>query len=88
MTTLIIVGNSEGERRCDEKCYNAQGSICKCCCGGRNHGVGLQKAVDQSMEIYFDLVRQSKRNPDIKYVDLNIEPELATWPRGSSAAAL
>ena len=40
MATLITVGNSEGERRCDAKCYDASGPDCDCVCGGMNHGKG------------------------------------------------
>lgn len=38
MTTLISVGNSEGGE-------------CDCVCGGRNHGVGLKAAVDNTREL-------------------------------------
>jgi len=50
-TTLLSVGNSEGERRCDARCYNADGSECDCVCGGRNHGVGERQAVDNTREL-------------------------------------
>jgi len=33
-------------KTCDAKCYNAHGKRCKCLCGGSNHGVGLNKAID------------------------------------------
>ena len=42
--TLLAVGNWEGERRCDERCYNAVGPHCDCCCEGINHGKGLAVA--------------------------------------------
>jgi hypothetical protein len=51
MTTLLTVGNSEGSRRCDAKCYDAKGSICRCVCGGRNHGKGLDEALSNCREI-------------------------------------
>jgi len=41
---LMSQGNSEGERRCDARCYNAEGPDCDCCCGGANHGIGLKQA--------------------------------------------
>jgi hypothetical protein len=32
--------------RCDARCYDAKaGGHCDCVCGGRNHGVGLAKAL-------------------------------------------
>lgn len=40
MSTYLRVGNSEGERRCDERCHNAKCAECDCCCGGRYHGKG------------------------------------------------
>lgn len=48
--TLITAGNSEGERRCDGRCYDAKGPHCDCVCGGRNHGVGLQQAQENTRE--------------------------------------
>ena len=42
MTTLLIVGNSEGSRRCDAKCHQATEPDCDC--GGRYHGRGTQTA--------------------------------------------
>lgn len=44
MATLLTVGNSEGERRCDAKCYDAKAPGCECCCGGANHGKGRAAA--------------------------------------------
>ena len=41
---LLTVGNSEGEKRCDARCYNATTPRCECCCSGANHGVGLAGA--------------------------------------------
>ncbi len=47
---LMTVGNSEGERRCDAKCYNATSKNCGCICGGMNHGVGLKQAKANTSE--------------------------------------
>jgi len=53
MTTLIAVGNSEGcYGRCDAKCYNASCPECTCICNGANHGKGLEKAMEQTREMY------------------------------------
>lgn len=51
MPTLMTVGNSEGERRCDAKCYDAIDSHCTCICGGVNHGVGLKAAQGNCQKI-------------------------------------
>lgn len=44
--------NSAGETgTCDQSCYEARTKRCRCCCGGRNHGVGLNKAIKNAGEI-------------------------------------
>ncbi|HEV8653151.1 MAG TPA: hypothetical protein VG276_28095 [Actinomycetes bacterium] len=47
MVTLLSVGNSEGERRCDARCHQATEPDCDCVCGGRYHGKGLAQAREQ-----------------------------------------
>lgn len=52
MATLIAAYNSEGcVGRCDAKCYDAKGGACDCICGGKNHGVGRQRAVENTQEM-------------------------------------
>jgi hypothetical protein len=49
--TLISVYNSEGcVGRCDARCYMAEGGHCDCICRGKNHGVGRNKAIDNTRE--------------------------------------
>lgn len=31
--------------RCDAKCYNSKSANCTCCCEGKLHGVGRNRAV-------------------------------------------
>ncbi len=51
MTTLIAVYNSSGcVGRCDAKCYNAKTPDCDCICGGKNHGTGLEQAIENTRE--------------------------------------
>jgi len=52
VTTLISqrIG-SDHERRCDARCYNADGPECDCCCGGMNHGQGLRVALDNTADL-------------------------------------
>jgi len=38
--------------RCDERCYDAIGGKCDCCCGGVNHGVGLNKVISNLSRMY------------------------------------
>lgn len=50
MTTLIQVKNKDGRLagRCDAKCYNAKKPTCRCVCGGTNHGVGINRAINNT----------------------------------------
>lgn len=50
MTVLLKVGDSDGSRQCDARCYNGTGSDCDCICGGKNHGAGLQQAMQNVRE--------------------------------------
>ena len=51
MTTVLAVYNSEGcVGRCDARCHEAHSPTCDCICGGKNHGVGLQKAIENNHE--------------------------------------
>ena len=52
MTTLISWSSSSGaEGRCDARCYNATSPECDCICGGRNHGKGLSKALENTRQL-------------------------------------
>jgi len=52
MVALIVERISGGRTRtCNSRCYNAKGAECTCCCGGKNHGVGLSKAIDNTREV-------------------------------------
>ena len=59
MATLISIGNSEGERRCDAKCYNARSPRSECVCGGLNHGNGLRAAQESTRRFPQDLLNQA-----------------------------
>lgn len=55
--TLIKETHSDGTtRRCDARCYNAKGPTCHCLCGGRNHGVGVSKAAQNTAEMALELL--------------------------------
>jgi hypothetical protein len=52
MTTLISYASSGGDQgRCDAKCYEAENEPCDCICQGRNHGAGLEQALDNTREL-------------------------------------
>ena len=59
MVTLISTGTSSGKKgRCDARCYNAKSKKCKCCCGGMNHGAGLQNAAQNTQQYADQLVKR------------------------------
>lgn len=43
-------------RRCDARCYNGKHAVCSCICGGKNHGAGLQQAMDNVREIFLPII--------------------------------
>lgn len=52
MTTLIAVYDSDGcKGRCDARCYDATSEICDCVCGGKNHGVGINRAAENTRQL-------------------------------------
>lgn len=52
MATLITVSGNRGiVGRCDSKYHDAVGEICRCVCGGANHGVGLSRAIENTKEL-------------------------------------
>ena len=56
---MILMTQKVGQgptQRCDARCYNAKSGECKCICGGRNHGAGLKKALDNVHEMFAPLV--------------------------------
>ena len=49
MAVLITQKTSGGRTRtCNARCYNAKGDTCVCICNHMNHGVGLEKAVENT----------------------------------------
>jgi hypothetical protein len=56
---MILLTEKIGQgptRRCDSRCYNAQGGQCKCICGGRNHGAGIDKALENVRTLFAPIV--------------------------------
>lgn len=51
MVILKAINSFGVTRRCDRSCYEAKGKRCRCCCGGKNHGVGLNQAIENAGEI-------------------------------------
>lgn len=80
MTTLISAYNSEGviTGRCDAKCYSATHEDCDCICGGVNHGVGFQKAQENTQEMCEEWIADYQAtHPDAARFDVPwIQPQL------------
>ncbi|MBA7657652.1 hypothetical protein ES703_65592 [subsurface metagenome] len=62
MSALILRRGSNGKitGRCDAGCYNATKERCVCCCGGINHGAGLNKAIDNVTEHQAEIVKNNE----------------------------
>jgi hypothetical protein len=77
MATLIAVYNSEGcVGRCDAKCYNAESPHCDCICGGRNHGVGKNRAIQNNEEMCAGWLEEfKKRHPELAGQELRMQRE-------------
>lgn len=68
--TLIAVHNSDGcVGRCDAKCYDAKEPACHCICGGKNHGVKQNKAIENTRKLAEEWIEKCKQeHPEKKYV--------------------
>jgi len=56
---MILMTQKVGQgptQRCDARCYNAKTGHCACICGGRNHGAGMQKALDNTRQMFAPVV--------------------------------
>jgi hypothetical protein len=75
MVTLISYQSSGGDQgRCDAKCYDATEPDCDCICGGRNHGAGKERAVENTRELAQSWVDAARgRGQDVTGVHVAIE---------------
>lgn len=80
MTTAIAVYSGDGQcvGRCDARCHGATSPDCDCICGGRLHGVGIERAIEQNTrhflgdELTDELKAFAARN-GLKPADLRVE---------------
>lgn len=74
MPTLLTWDDAGGQkRRCDAKCYNAKHAKCTCICGGTNHGKGLKKAIENTMQMADSMLSQAGTKIDREIpVQLNL----------------
>ena len=80
MATLITVGNSSGETgRCDAKCYDATGPVCKCCCGGANHGAGEAQATENTKEMGKEIIKANCDRQGIEATKIEIPTDVKQY---------
>lgn len=60
MTLISVYKGTECVSRCDAKCHDAStlAHECDCCCGGRNHGVGHQQALENTREYAEEMMKR------------------------------
>lgn len=68
MPDLITVYDSEGKRigKCGYSCYAARNPECKCICGGKNHGIGLKRAMAQTAGIMDSIANRMLDGEDVR----------------------
>ena len=47
---------TQNARRCDARCYHGKSKTCRCICGGKNHGTGLQKALNNVRDYFLPAI--------------------------------
>lgn len=52
MAVLRVTRPGCHPQQCDWSCHDGKGAVCRCPCGGVNHGVGFNQAVENSMECF------------------------------------
>lgn len=77
MSCLIYVSNSDGcVGKCDANCYNATGPECDCICGGKNHGVGLAQAKENTRELADKMIDEYCAKTGVDKKDIVVNPEI------------
>jgi len=77
MGSLIYQHNGQHcTGKCDSNCYNATGPICDCICGGKNHGVGLEQAKENTRLYAEEMIEQYSKANGIDKRDLHVNPDI------------
>ena len=71
--TLITQGDSDGERRCDARCYNAKSESCDCVWGGRNHGAGAVQAMENTKELARKILFEKSEDGEYRFPQMRDE---------------
>ena len=77
MVTLFSSTSDGVRRRCDSHCYNAKKPKCRCICSGRNHGVGLAQAQENTSRISEALLERARAEDRTVIITRDREPTLA-----------
>ena len=74
MATVISAYDSSGcVGRCDSRCHDAKYETCNCICGGTNHGVGIDRAIENTNEMAEAWIETYQdENPDV--TDFRVKP--------------
>ncbi|WP_026370028.1 hypothetical protein [Kallotenue papyrolyticum] len=77
MATLIAVYTSDGcVGRCDARCHEAHEPTCDCICGGMNHGVGRQRAAEQTRELVEHWIERYAKEHGLTDYRAEVNPEV------------
>lgn len=67
----VLIRQKIGRRTCNNRCYNAEGTKCQCICDGKNHGLGLYKAIRITGELANELIDKGfEPNPQTYFKEL------------------
>lgn len=77
MSCLIYASNGEQcIGKCDANCYNATHQDCDCVCGGKNHGVGYKKAVENTIKYADEWIEKYAKHKGLKQNDVKVNQEI------------
>lgn len=76
--TLLEVRTQDGKlvSRCDQRCYEAKGHVCRCVCMGKNHGIGYRAALEQTLANMDDWEQEFARQEGLAEYKMNYGPDV------------
>lgn len=77
MSCLIYASNGDQcIGKCDANCYNATCPDCDCICGGRNHGVGLKKAIENTQQYAEEWIDKYAKDKMMSKKDIYVNQQI------------
>ena len=77
MSCLIYQSNGDHcTGKCDANCYNATSPVCTCVCGGKNHGVGLTQAVENTRLYAEEMIEQYAAANNLDKKSFSVNPDI------------